>query len=50
MTGCDALLHCANVYTWSPRHQASLVPSSSLSDLRGPRKPMTMPAATLPAT
>ena len=25
MTGCDAVLHCANVYTWSPRHQASLV-------------------------
>ena len=25
MSGCDALLHCANVYSWSPKLQASLV-------------------------
>jgi nucleoside-diphosphate-sugar epimerase len=25
LDGCDALLHCANVYTWSPKKQAALV-------------------------
>jgi nucleoside-diphosphate-sugar epimerase len=25
LDGCDALLHCANVYTWSPRQQSALV-------------------------